>query len=63
MKQSRILKNDSVEILKTFITVHEEQKNYIKMEDIEHLTEIKFETVKTTKTKQTNLIHRLRTKK
>ena len=56
LKQSRILKNDSVEILKSFVTVHMAQENYIKLEDIEHLTEIKFETVKTTKTKQTNNI-------
>lgn len=56
LKQTRILKNNNVEILKTFVTAHEEQENYIKMNDIEHLEKIKFETVKTTKTKQTNNI-------
>lgn len=56
LKQTRILKNNNVEILKTFVTAHEEQENYIKMNDIEHLEKIKFETVKTTKIKQTNNI-------
>jgi len=56
LKQTRILKNNNVEILKTFVTAHEDQRNYIKMNDIQHLEKNKFETVKTTKTKQTNNI-------
>lgn len=46
------LKNNNVQILKTFVTVHENIHNYIKLDDIKHLEISKITTTKPKKEKK-----------
>jgi hypothetical protein len=46
------LKNNNVQILKTFVTVHENVNNFIKLDDIKHLEISKITTTKPKKDKQ-----------